>query len=246
LNFRTPSAVWDEKIEGVDFDMSQMPSPGQLREACGFYTKATVSEAGIRFAGAVYRNELIRNQRKAKRADRIAEPGGEVEIKVDPFDLGAISVVANGELISVPCADSTLRGKTLRQWQQEKWINRQRAKAEARSQEGARDEAETLWRDLSASIAREADIGMIGYTQKEIDRILLEEDFGKGGGDQPFIGRDEYVDPLSGGFETEQDVFDEAVDPMNEEANPDTPTSMDRFRSNSKNRKKKTKKGGRA
>ncbi len=243
LNFRTPSAVWDEKIEGVDFDMSQMPSPGQLREACGFYTEATVSEAGIRFAGAVYRNELIRNQRKAKRVDRIAEPGGEVEIKVDPFDLGAISVVANGELISVPCADSAMRGKTLRQWQQEKWINRQKAKAEDLSQEGARDEAETLWRNLSASIAREADVGMIGYTQKEIDRILLEEDFGKGGGDQPFIGRDEYVDPLSGGFETEQDIFDETVDPMNEEADPDTPTSMDRFRSKAKNRKKNSNKG---
>jgi putative transposase len=246
LNFRTPSAVWDEKIEGVDFDMSQMPSPGQLREACGFYTTATVSEAGIKFAGAVYRNELTRSQRTARQVDRIAEPGGEIEIKIDPFDLGGISEVANGELISVPCADPEMRGKTLRQWQQEKWFNKQKAEAEARSQEGARDEAETLWRDLGASIAREADIGMIGYTQKEIDHIRLQEEFGKGRGDHAYIGRDEYVDPLSGGFETEQDVFDETVDPMKEEVDPDTPTDMDRFRSSAKNHKKKTKKGGKA
>lgn len=139
-----------------------------------------------------------------------------------------------------------MRGKTLRQWQQEKWFDKQKAEAEAQSQKGARDEAEALYRNLSASIAREADIGMIGYTQKEIDRIRLEEEFGKDRSDGSFIGRDEYVDPLSGGFETEQDVFDETVDPQKEEADPDTPTSMDRFRSSAKNRKKKTKKGGNA
>lgn len=245
LSFRTPNAVWDEKSEGVDFDMSQMPSPSQLREACGFYTKATVGEAGIKFAGAIYRNDFIRNQRKTRQADRIARSGETIEIKVDPFDLGAISVVVGGEMISIPCANPEMRGKTLRQWQQEKWFNKQKSEAEACSQKGARDEAEALYRDLSASIAREADIGMIGYTQKEIDRIRLQEEFGKGRGDHVYIGRDEYVDPLSGGFETEQDVFDESDDPQKEEADPDTPTSMDRFRSSSKNRKKTTKKDDR-
>jgi len=243
LNYRTPGAVWDEKIKEVDFDMSQMPSPGQLREACGFYAKAAVCEAGIKFAGAVYRNELIRNQRKAKRIDRIAEPGGKVEIKVDPFDLGGISVLAKGELISVSCADPAMRGKSLRQWQQEKLLAKAKADAEARAQKGARDEAVALFRNLTTSILRGADVGMIGYTQAEIDRILREEEFGKGRSDRPYIGVDEYADPFTNGFETNQDISDETKDASDEESFVDTPTNMDRFRSSAKNRNKKNKKG---
>jgi hypothetical protein len=43
--------------------------------------------------------------------DRIAERGKDIEIKVDPFDLGAISGVSNGELIWVLCADPKMRGQ---------------------------------------------------------------------------------------------------------------------------------------
>ena len=107
-----------------------MPSASQLREACGFYTDASVGEAGIRYAGAVYSNEYTRNQRKARLVDRIAKPGEKVEIKVDPFDLGAITVLAKGEMISVSARDPQMHGKTLRQWQTEKLIRKQRTEAE--------------------------------------------------------------------------------------------------------------------
>lgn len=61
-----------------------MPSPGQLREACGFYGEGTVGETGIKVAGAEYSNEFIRKQRTAKVVDRIAAPGEKVEMAVSP------------------------------------------------------------------------------------------------------------------------------------------------------------------
>lgn len=240
LNFRTPAAVWDELTEGQTYDYGQMPSASQLREACGFYTDASVCEAGIRYAGAVYSNEYTRNQRKARLVDRIAKPGEKVEIKVDPFDLGAITVLAKGEMISVSARDPQLHGKTLRQWQTEKLIRKQRAEAENLSRKGARDEACNLWEKMASSIAQNADVGLSGYSQAEIDRAALELGFGKGQHEKPYIGRDEYVDPVHGGFEIGGGEFVEE-DHLREEAETDSPTSMDRFRSAARNRKRKKK-----
>ena len=242
LHFRTPSAVWEELTEGHDFDITQMPSPGQLREACGFYAEGTVSATGIKVAEAEYSNEFIRKQRTAKVVDRIVAPGEKVEIKIDPFDMGAISVLADGELISVPCRDEKMRGKTLRQWQAERLLRKQQAEAEALSRKGARDEASDRWRELANSIARSADVGIHGYTQPEIDRILREREFGKGRHEEPYIDRDEYIDPIHAGFETEQDDFDESPY-IAEEYEGDQPNSMDRYRSRSRTRKTNQKRG---
>lgn len=234
LNRRTPAAVWAELTKGAKYDCTQMPSPGQLREACGFYAKAKVGEEGIRFAGTVYSNERIRNERKARLVDRIAPSGEDLEIKVDPFDLGGISVLKDGELISVPCIDSSMRGKSLRVWQQERLLARQRIKAENLAQEGAREEAAAIWRNLAKTIMRQCDIGLMGYSQSEVERAARELDFGKGHHEKPFVGRAEYDDPMEeGGFE---------VGSIQEEAEPDTPTGLDRFRSSAKARKNKAKK----
>ncbi len=242
LKHRTPAVVWEELTQSAEFDLTQLPSPGQLREACGFYAEAKVGEAGLRFAGAVYSNEVIRNQRKARLIDRIAAPGETLEIKVDPYDLGSISVVANGELISVRCLDPKMAGKSLREWEMEKRLEREQAKAEELSQKGARDEAANLWRDLANSVVRTADIGFFGYTKAEVERAAKELDFGKGHHEKPFIGRDEYQDPIvDGGFETG------GIDQFTEEGEnlqADIPTSMDRLRSSARNRKRKTRKGG--
>ena len=68
----------------------------------------------------------------------------------------------------------------------------------------------------------------------------LELGFGKGQHEKPYIGRDEYVDPVHGGFEIGGGEFVEEA-PLREEAETDTPTSMDRFRSAARNRKRKKK-----
>ncbi|UOA32925.1 hypothetical protein DSM110093_02732 [Sulfitobacter sp. DSM 110093] len=239
INRRTPSAMWEELSNGVDYDPTQMPSPAQFREACGYHTTAKVTAEGIRYGGAVYTNEFIRNQRKARLVDRIAAPGESVEIMVDPYDLGGISVLANGDLISVRCLDPNMAGKSLREFQAERKLERLKAEAEACEQEGARREAHDLWRNLANAIMRSSDIGIFGYTQAEIERAKTELEFGKGQHEKPFVGRDEYVDPLTeGGYKTGQpaeSTIDEGEDP--DSIDNERKTSMDRFRSGARSRK---------
>lgn len=241
LNFRTPAAVWQEKSEMKEFDPTLMPCPGQLREACGFYAKATICEAGIKVGGAIYADDWTRNQRRVPLVDRIMKPGEKLEIKIDPFDLGGISVVANGGFVRVPCVDPEMRGKSLRQWQREKQLHALKVKAENLAQEGAREEAQSLWQSAAEDIAIKANIGILGYSQKEIDRIVLENSFGRGQRNMPYVGLDEYEDPMTTGYEIANEVFDED-DTIREEADTDAPTSMDRFRTKSKHRTRNKKK----
>ncbi|WGW05323.1 hypothetical protein [Tropicibacter oceani] len=241
LNGRTPAAVWKELSAGAEYDPTQMPSPAQFRQACGFHTSATVSEEGIKYAGVVYSNKFIRQQRMERMVDRIAAPGDRIEIMVDPHDLGSISVVANGDLISVKAITEGVGGKSLREWQAERQLERMKRDAENLEQDDARREARALWQSLSQSIMRASDIGIFGYTQAEVDRAKKEAEYGKGQFDKPFVGRDEYVDPLTeGGYETaEPQVDDDVVDPDTVDDEPKT--DMDRLRSKSRNRKSKKK-----
>ena len=238
LDGRTPNAVWEEKTQDKMFDLTQMPSPSQLREACGFYSEAKVTDKGIQFAGAVYSNEFTRRQRKGPLIDRIAAPDQKVEIKVDPFELGSISVLAKGELVPVRCLDPKMYGKSLRQWRDECHFDRMKAKIEALEQKDGREEARSLWKNFSKDIARKADVGLFGYTEKEIKRIVREMEFGKDRHDKPYIGLDEHNDPMQSGFEIQNDVFEDD-DVIREESDPDTPNDMDLYRSGSKSRKRK-------
>lgn len=235
--------MWEDLSNGAEYDPTQMPSPAQFRDACGYHTTAKVTAEGIRYGGAVYSNEFIRNQRKARLVDRIAAPGESVEILVDPYDLGGISVLANGDLISVRCLDPKMAGQSLREFQAERKLERLKAEAETREQEGARREAHDLWRNLSNAIMRSSDIGIFGYTKAEIERARNETEYGKGQHEKPFIGRDEYVDPVTqGGFKTGQPAepeVDEGEEPDTIDKEPKT--SMDRFRSGARNRKRNKK-----
>lgn len=236
LNGRTPDAVWAELTNGVEYDYGQMPSKGQLREACGFYVDAKFGKEGIQYAGLRYSNEFVRSQRKVSGARRVAMLGETVEIKVDPFDLGSISICKDGEFIRVPCLNTEMMGKSLRAFQNEKAIRKRIIEAENLAQEGARNEAADLWETLNKQIMRTADIGMIGYTEAEVRRAARELEFGKGQHEKPFVGRDEYVDPMSsGGFEVDGDPNSVEVD---------SPTPLDRFRSSAKSRKKRNPKEG--
>lgn len=242
LNGRTPMKVWEELSEGVDYDMTHMPMPNQFREACGFHTTAHVTKDGIRYAGAIYSNQFVRNERKARLADRIAPPGTKLEIMVDPFDLGGISVLAHGELITVRCLDSQMAGKSLREWKAERQLERMKADMEAAAQDGARREAKEFWQNYSRSIMRSSDIGIFGYTQTEIDRMKYGMEFGKGQHEKPFVGVDEYSDPLTEGgtqtgFINRIDSDDELYDPDDRDLDPKT--SMDRLRSGARDRKSK-------
>lgn len=247
LDFGTPAGKWDKKSQDPLFDLMAIPGPAALREACGTYETAGVSEAGIRFKGLTYSNEFIRIQRMAKGVDRIAQPGEKLEIKFDTLDLGAISVLADGDLISVPCLDVTMRGKSLTWWTREQARRKAEAKQDANKRAPARDEARAAWKGESAAIAQSADVNMSGRTLEEIARLALEASFGKGRHEKPFIGRDEHIDPTTSGNKIGVPVEKEGLDPAsasNDDEAANRANPLDKFRSRGKRAPHSTTKNG--
>ncbi|SEN87393.1 hypothetical protein SAMN05216227_10294 [Pseudorhodobacter antarcticus] len=249
LNFGTPAGEWEKKSKDPIFDLSLLPGPAALREACGTYEAAGVSEAGIRFKGLSYSNEFIRDQRLVKGVDRIAQPGEKLEIKMDPMDLGAISVLADGDLISVRCLDDTMRGKTLAWWTGEQARRRAVAKQDADLRAPARDEARKAWQGETAAIAQSAGVNVGGRTLAEIDQSARQMSFGKGRHEKPFVGREEHVDPITSGNKIGVPVEEEDVHSSSE---PDAATGtsranpLDKFRSRgNRTPHSTTRKGGR-
>lgn len=237
LGFKTPEGVWAEMTAAPEFDRTS-PGPRELREACGFLTTAKMGENGIRFARNSYSNEFIRGQRMAPGKDRIADVGDTVEIMVDPFNLGAISVVTPKGMVSVKCTNRDMSGKTLRQADRYHEVKRLEAQMDAAAHSDQRKEAGEAWREVVARASRLPDVGIVGYTDAEIDRARREMGFGKGLHEERFVGRDEYRDPIMGGLEIGEDEEFSEVDGQFE-VKADAPSSMDRFRSNPKGSKRR-------
>jgi putative transposase len=225
LDYRTPDGVWAEMTSAPGFD-DEVPGPGTLREACGFYTEAEVVENGIRFARNSYSNGSVRDQ-------RFAAVGKTVEIKVDPFNLGAISVLTKDGLISVQCMNAEMAGKSLREADREHEIKRLEARADVSEHAEQRAEANQAWRSLVGASMKRADIGILGYTDAEVSWARREMDFGKGHHEELFVGRDEYVDPIMGGYQTGTGSA-VSEDESQTVVGPDALNSSDRFRSATK------------
>ncbi|GAA4227508.1 hypothetical protein GGQ68_004365 [Sagittula marina] len=242
LGGATPSGTWAKLSKHEQFDPFALPGSQALREACGSSHAAGVSEAGIRFEGLVYSNEFIRNQRKAPGVDRIARPGEKLEIIVDPMNLGAISVVANGDLISVPCLDETMRGKSLAWWKAERTRRKAEAALDVADHSKAQSEARESWRGEAKAIAHSAGVTMEGRSDEEAARLRKELEFGKGAHEKPFVGRDEFIDPLQTGYATGPSGNHTASAPRSPSETeaaerPDGANPLDRFRSNGARRR---------
>ena len=235
LNYRTPASMWDELTQSKEFDADQLPNPTALREACGFHADATISKSGVMYEGIAYSNEFIRNQRTTRVADRIAKDGDAIEIIVDPFNLGSISILTGSDVISIPALDPEMQGKTLRQWRLERAQMRFQAKMDKQQSKPQKDEARGAWKGFLKDSMKTHDTGMFGYTATDVQSAVRENDFGKGAHEKPYVGQLEYEDPIYSGVET-GDGYSSSVDEEQTEVAPDEKNSMDRYRSKAKPR----------
>lgn len=224
LGDRTPAATWKALTEEPGFD-PWTPGPAELREACGMDVQARITDRGIAFAGQSYSSKFVREQRRAPGRDRIAGQDGRVTIRVDPFDLGAISLVADGTFVTVPAVDPAMRGRSLREHATERARKKLEASIEAGGSAATVREAEEARRRIVQASMAAADIGMAGYTQDEVARAALELTMGKGRHEEPFVGRDEWSDPLLGSL---PDAADPSEGPAT--AGPDVPSGLRKYR----------------
>lgn len=242
----TPNGMWAKLVQDPAYDPTMMPGPKHLREACGVFREATISEDGIRFENIKYSNEFIRTQRLLPVAERIDRGTGKVEIKVDLLDLGAISVRTGEDMISVPALDSRMIGMPLSDWRSQRVLERAEARADVEAHSDERNEARNMWEGEAAAITKSANINIKGMTLTEINRAALEITMGKGHHEKPFIGRDEYQDALMSGFTLsgEEDgppppaAPDTSTDiePDPNTVAPDAPNTLDRYRASVKPR----------
>lgn len=236
----TPAGMWEKLSKDPQYDPSMLPGPAALREACGSYERAGVSEEGIRFKNLVYSNEFIRDQRSAKGTERIAKPGDQLEIKVDELDLGAITVVTPNDMISVPCIDQAMRGKSLEWWMVEQRVRKAGAAADVAKHAAANREAQQTWKGEVSAIARSAGVNLIGRSPDEIERLARTMRMGKGAHEQPFMSEAEYGDPVQSGFPigTQRDHADSvaATSADNADQASHRSGSLDRFRAKARQR----------
>lgn len=242
----TPDGMWTKLTKDPNYDPTMMPNPTRLREACGVFREATISEDGIRFENIKYTNEFIRLQRLAPDVERIDRGTGKVEIKVDLMDLGAISVRVGEDMITVPALDPKMIGMPLSDWRAQRALDRAEARADVEAKREARSEARNRWAGEAAVIAKSAGVNNQGMTLSEINRAALELTMGKGHHEKPFIGRDEYQDPLMGGFTLsgeEEGPLPPAtpdtstdIEPDPNTVAPDAPNTLDRYRASVKPR----------
>ena len=242
----TPDGMWTKLTKDPNYDPTMMPNPTRLREACGVFREATISEDGIRFENIKYTNDFIRVQRLAADVERIDRGTGKVEIKVDLMDLGAISVRIGEDMITVPALDPKMIGMSLSDWRAQRALQRAEARADVEAKRPARSEARNRWEGEAAVIAKSAGINIQGMTLTEINRAALEITMGKGHHEKPFIGRDEYQDPLMGGFTLageEEGTPPHAtpdtstnIEPDPNTVAPDAPNTLDRYRASVKPR----------
>jgi putative transposase len=207
----SPADMWQQLSADPRFDPGQMPGPAALRESCGTFVDVDFGEEGVLFGGIRYASAFTRAERTKPGYARLARPGERIEAIVDPMDLGAISLRTKDGFVAVPALDSKMRGMRLADWSAGR--RQQRAEASEKRTARAEERAEAwdlLW-ETAAMIGRSAGVGPRQYTSEEVYRMAREvRDFGKGQHEKPFVGQDEYCDPLMYGFAMGSDEEDEA------------------------------------
>lgn len=254
----TPAGMWENLSDDPLCDPTTIPGPEMLREACGVDHQATISENGILFQGIRYSNAFIRDQRRSIGVDRIDRHGGMVDLRFDPMNLGAISLRVDNRFVTIPAVDQNMYGVRLSDWKKSAELRRSEARRDALDKEPARQEAKAHFQAHLDATKAAAGVDTSGASFAEISRAAMELNFGKGLQDKPFVGRDEYQDPVHHGFalsgeeewqstserqdgdtsaQEEPSTAEPLVDPN--EVQPDSPNAMDRFRSQVKPRSKR-------
>ncbi|WP_143535189.1 transposase family protein [Roseivivax jejudonensis] len=196
----TPATAWENATSLPEYDDEAAHCPGRIREACGYKAKATITKYGIRYENNLYVNGDVRDERVRPYGSRSSSRNGEVDIVVDPFDLGAISIVTAKGLIGIPCIDKTMCGKSLRTWRRERMEKKIKSNLDAERRSGVLSGAREAWRSILSIATQRIDVGLSGYSDGE---VMLEKNLlwvGKGQHEEPYIGKDEGRDPLANGF----------------------------------------------
>jgi putative transposase len=107
LDGETPHHCFQRKAR--EWGIRPSPGPARLRHIFGIEHKLTIGPRGITFLGLDYQSQDLQTLHHYMR--------GKVKVKIDPQDLGAISVQTHEKSwICVPCRQDFARGLSLKDW----------------------------------------------------------------------------------------------------------------------------------
>ncbi len=181
----TPAEKWKE-LSSSKLYVETLPSPEVVRNATGRHCWARLTRDGIVHEGIRYVNEAVRT-------GHYGTLGSQVEIIVDDFNLGAISVLRRETAETVRALEDRFHGMHLSDWTAE----RQRVNAQKKLSRDAnilvQKQAIDNMTETMKRAASVAGIKSVVPTDEEIAWARANLEIGKGSNDRPFISA---ADPL--------------------------------------------------
>lgn len=158
LGRETPLDAW--KRLARECSVRPAPSPSEARNIFGIRTGRRISGRGIRFLGLHYQSREVQELRR-----KINQR--EAQIRVDPQDLGEISVQTEKGWVSVKCSEDFATGVSAEEWIAANTRLRQRFAAQAAIARPALIEAIEAIREIASNAHRTAKLKPTVITESE-------------------------------------------------------------------------------
>ncbi|WP_291649830.1 Mu transposase C-terminal domain-containing protein [Bosea sp. (in: a-proteobacteria)] len=147
LGRETPLDAW--KRLARECSVRPAPSPSEARNIFGIRTARRISGRGVRFLGLHYQSEDVQELRRTINQR-------EAQIRVDPYDLGEISIQTEKGWVSVKCVEDFAKGVSAAEWIAANARLRQRFAAQAAVARPALMEAIEAIREIARNAHRTA------------------------------------------------------------------------------------------
>lgn len=166
----SPAAKWKRLAE--ERFVPEPPDAHTRRTALGIEVERTLGKQGVQFATNFYSSAELRDKFRHSRQRRF-------RIRIDPDDIGAISVLVDGRWSYASCINGDLHGVTLDAWKLQVALINQRYRDQAQLSQSIRDEAIDSIRATNAQRVAQLLPGSLTTTAAQIDALERTDFAGK-------------------------------------------------------------------
>lgn len=158
LGQETPLDAW--KRLARECSVRPAPSPSEARNIFGIRTARRISGRGVRFLGLLYQSRDVQELRRTINQR-------EAQIRVNPQDLGEISIQTKAGWVSVKCVEDFAKGVSADEWIAANTRLRQRFAAQAAIARPALIEAIVAIREIARNAHRSAKLKPTVITESD-------------------------------------------------------------------------------
>ncbi len=161
--------------------MPEPPDTHTRRTALGVEVERTLTKQGIQVATNFYSCPELRDRFRHSRQRKF-------RVRIDPDDIGAVSVLIDRAWVDAPCVQGDVHGVTLDAWRLQLALINQRYRDQAALSRSIREETIASIRATNAQRVAQLLPGSLSVTQEQIDALERTDFTGKSW--QPSISDD--------------------------------------------------------